>query len=75
MGLGVDKIPNPRYNNNVKKGKVKIMSRYEYTKGNYVYSGNKEYGSPVREIRVVSQKEADYWDRLEKEIKRQERYK
>lgn len=75
MGLGVDKIPNPCYNNNVKKGKVKIMSRYEYTKGNYVYSGNKEYGSPVREVRVVSQKEADYWDRLEKEIKRQERYK
>ena len=75
MGLRVDKIPNPCYNNNVKKGKVKIMSRHEYTKGNYVYSGNKEYGSPVREVRVVSQKEADYWDRLEKEIKRQERYK
>jgi hypothetical protein len=43
---------------------------YEYTKGNYIYRGNKEYGSPVREIKTISQKEADYWDRIEREIRK-----
>lgn len=43
---------------------------YEYTKGNYVYRGNKECGTPLREIKTVSQQEADYWDRIEKEIRR-----
>lgn len=43
---------------------------YEYTRGNYVYRGNKECGSPVREIKTISQKEADYWDRIEREIRR-----
>jgi hypothetical protein len=43
---------------------------YEYTKGNYIYRGNKECGSPVREIKTISQKEADYWDRIEREIRR-----
>lgn len=46
---------------------------YEYTKGNYVYYGNKECGNPVREIKTVSQKEADYWDRIEKQIRQQNR--
>ena len=46
---------------------------YEYTRGDYVYSGNKECGSPVREVRTVSQQEADYWDRIEREIRRQNR--
>ena len=44
---------------------------YEYAKGNYVFRGNKECGSPVREIKSVSQEEADYWDRLEKQIRAQ----
>lgn len=43
---------------------------YEYTRGNYVYRGNKECGSPVREIKTISQQEADYWDRIEREIRR-----
>lgn len=46
---------------------------YEYTKGNYVYYGNREYGTPIREIKTISQKEANYWDRIEKQIRRQER--
>ena len=48
---------------------------YEYARNNYVYRGNKECGSPVREVRTVSQKEADYWDRLDRQIRKQERYK
>ncbi len=40
----------------------------EYAKGNYVFRGNKECGSPIREIKSVSQEEADYWDRIEKQI-------
>ena len=43
---------------------------YEYTRGNYIYRGNKECGSPVREIKTISQQEADYWDRIEREIRR-----
>ena len=43
---------------------------YEYTRGNYVYRGNRECGSPVREIKTISQQEADYWDRIEREIRR-----
>ena len=42
---------------------------YEYIRGNYIYNGNKECGSPVREVRTVSQAEADYWDRLEKQCR------
>lgn len=55
---------------NTDKGKGKVLKMYEYTKGNYVYRGNKECGSPVREIKTISQKEADYWDRIEREIRR-----
>lgn len=44
---------------------------YEYTRNNYVYYGNKECGTPTREIKSISQKEADYWDRLERKIKSQ----
>ena len=43
----------------------------EYAMGNYVFRGNKECGSPIREIKSVSQEEADYWDRLEKQIRAQ----
>ena len=50
-----------------------VHKMYEYTKGNYVYYGNKECGNPVREIKTVSQKEADYWDRIEKQIRQQNR--
>ena len=48
---------------------------YEYNKGNYVYYGNKECGSPIREIKTISEKEAKYWDNIEKQIKRQEQNK
>lgn len=48
---------------------------YEYAKGNYVYHGNKECGSPIREIKTVSDKEAKYWDNIEKQIRQQKRYK
>lgn len=48
---------------------------YEYVKNNYVYYGNKECGTPIKEIKVISEKEAKYWDNLEKEIKRLERMK
>ena len=44
---------------------------YEYRKGNYVYYGSKEYGSPMREVKTISQAEANYWDRLEKRINQQ----
>lgn len=48
----------------------------EYTKNNYVYRGNnKEYGSPIREIKTISQKEADYWDRIERQIRQQKQFK
>lgn len=42
---------------------------YEYVKGNYIYQGDKTYGSPVREIKTISEKEAKYWDKLEKQIR------
>jgi hypothetical protein len=45
----------------------------EYARGNYVYRGTQGCGSPVREIKTVSQKEADYWDRLEREARRNRR--
>lgn len=54
----------------IDKGKGKVLKMYEYTRGNYVYRGNRECGSPVREIKTISQKEADYWDRIEREIRR-----
>lgn len=46
---------------------------YEYLKGNTVYYGNKECGTPVRTVKTVSESEARYWERLEREIRRQER--
>lgn len=46
---------------------------YEYNKGNYVYYGNKECGSPRREIKTVSEKEAKYWDNIEKQIRQQKK--
>ena len=46
---------------------------YEYLKGNTVYYGNKECGTPVRTIQTISESEARYWERLEQEIRRQER--
>lgn len=42
---------------------------YEYIKGNYIYYGNSECGSPVREVKAVSDKYAKFWDRLEKQIR------
>lgn len=39
---------------------------YYYTNNSYVYYGNKECGTPVREIKTCSDSEAKYWDRLEK---------
>lgn len=42
---------------------------YEYTKGNYVYKGDKTCGSPVREVKTISEKEARYWDKVEKQIR------
>ena len=42
---------------------------YEYVKGNYVYRGTQSCGSPVREIKTISEKEARYWDKLEKQIR------
>ena len=42
---------------------------YEYNLGNYIYSGNRECGSPVREVKTISDKEAKYWDNIEKQIK------
>lgn len=44
---------------------------YEYTKGNYVYYGNQYCGSPVGEIKTISDKEAKHWDNIEKQIKSQ----
>lgn len=46
---------------------------YEYVRGNYVYYGDKYCGSPRREIKTVSEKEAKHWDNLEKQIRQQER--
>jgi hypothetical protein len=48
---------------------------YEYIKGNYIYKGNSECGTPVREIKSITQKEYNYWDRLEKQIRKQQQYK
>lgn len=48
---------------------------YEYSKGNYVYYGNKECGSPIREIKSVSEKEYNFWNNLDRKIKMQERNK
>ena len=42
---------------------------YNYIKGNYVYCGNKECGSPIKEIKTISEKEAKYWDDIEKQIR------
>lgn len=48
---------------------------YEYSKGNYIYYGNKECGSPIKEIKTVSEKEAKFWDNLEKQIRQQSKLK
>lgn len=48
---------------------------YEYAKNSYVYRGNKECGSPIREVKTVSEKEAKYWDNIERQIRVQERMK
>ena len=42
---------------------------YEYIKGNYVYNGNNYCGTPIREIKTISDKEARHWDNLEKQIR------
>ncbi len=43
---------------------------YDYIRGNYVYNGNNYCGTPLREIKTISEKEARYWDKLEKEIRK-----
>ena len=48
---------------------------YEYTRGNYVYRGTSGCGGPVREVKSVSEKEAKYWDNIEKQIRKQQAYK
>lgn len=45
---------------------------YYYTKGNYIYYGDKTQGSPIKEIRTTSEQQARYWDNIEKQIKRQQ---
>lgn len=45
---------------------------YEFSKGNYIYYGTRQAASPVREIKTISDKEAKYWDNIEKQIKRQQ---
>ena len=42
---------------------------YEYVKGNYIYRGDKTCGSPVKEVKTISEKEARYWDKLEKQTR------
>ena len=42
---------------------------YEYTRENYVYNGNNYCGTPIREIKTITDKEARYWDNLEKQIR------
>ena len=44
---------------------------YEYIKGDYIYYGSTECGSPIREIRTCTDKEAKFWDNLDKQIRRQ----
>ena len=48
---------------------------YYYTKGDYIYKGDKFCGSPVKEIRTITDQEAKYWDNIEKQIKRQQNNK
>jgi len=45
---------------------------YEYIRGNYIYVGDRQCGSPVREIKTISDKEAKYWESIEKQIRRQQ---
>ena len=47
------------------------LKMYEYIKGDCIYYGNKECGSPIREIRTCTDKEAKFWDNLDKQIRRQ----
>ena len=42
---------------------------YEYIRGNFIYKGNRECGSPVREVKCVSDREAKYWDKIDKQIR------
>ena len=52
---------------------MEVLKMYEYVRGNYVYSGNRECGSPIREVKTVSEKEAKYWDNVEKQIRQQQK--
>lgn len=42
---------------------------YEYTRGNYIYCGDRYCGSPRKEVKTISEKEAKYWDKIEKQIR------
>ena len=66
-----NKDVNKRYTKH-KKQKQEENKMYEYVRGNYIYSGNRECGSPVREVKTVSEKEAKYWDNIEKQIRQQQ---
>lgn len=46
---------------------------YEYNQGNYIYRGNRECGTPIREVKSISDKEAKYWDNIEKQIRNQQK--
>ena len=63
-----------RYSKNIVNYK-EVKQMYEYIRGSYIYRGGQGYGSPVREIKTISEKEAKYWDRIEKQIREQERGK
>ena len=43
---------------------------YEYNKGNYIYYGDKKCGTPIKEIKTINENEAKYWDKIEKDIRR-----
>ena len=43
----------------------------EFSGRNYVFSGTKYSFSPVREIITCTDKEAKFWDNLDKQIRRQ----
>ena len=62
---------NPNTTKNTKTGGNEKM--YEYVRGNYIYSGNRESGSPIREVKTISEKEAKYWDNIEKQIRQQQK--
>lgn len=49
------------------------MYEYYNPNNNYVYRGNNGYGSPVRECKTISEKEAKRIDREERAIKEAKR--